>query len=180
MQHTLTADDIKKSFISRIPLYGRKQIKNLPDWADFIDSINNAAKDSSFIKEPPLDNFDRINHVRFYNKLTIGIDHAERHPYTGLEEMKEYLKSLSLDPFVAMSFISLSDSQATTSRHHDECSILYVQAVNSVKWVVVCDGVEIEYMLDPGDVLFIPQGLSHEIFPIMPRAGISFAVNLIS
>jgi uncharacterized RmlC-like cupin family protein len=90
------------------------------------------------------------------------------------------MKSLNLEPFVTMSFISLTDSMPTTSRHSDQCSIMYIQTVNSVKWVVVCDGVEMEYILEPGDVLFIPQGLSHEIFPFMPRAGLSFAVRFIS
>lgn len=178
-EQTLTADDIKKSYLSSVPVYGKKQIKTLPGWGDFIDNMNSAVKDSSSVKEPPLDNFDRINHLRFYNKLTFGIDHSDRHPYPGLEEMQEYMKSLNLEPFVTMSFISLTDSMPTTSRHADQCSIMYIQAVNSVKWVVVCRGVEFEYILDPGDVLFIPQGLAHEIFPFMPRAGLSFAVRLI-
>ena len=179
-EHMLTPDDIKKSLSSSIPVYGKQQIKTLPDWSDFINNINTASKETSVVGKAPYENFDRINHVRFYNKLTFGIDYSDRYPYAGLEEMKEYIRSLGLDPFVTMSFMGLSDSQSTTGRHCDQCSIMYIQAVNSVKWVVVCDGVEMEYILDPGDVLFIPEGLFHEIFSFMPRAGLSFAVRLIS
>jgi ribosomal protein L16 Arg81 hydroxylase len=39
---------------------------------------------------------------------------------------------------------------------------------------------EKEFVLEPGDVIFVPAGLMHEIVPLMPRAALSFAVKFIN
>jgi hypothetical protein len=175
----ITRSQIKKAFEENVPLHAKKQVSVLPDWSDFIGNINSAVKDDSFVKEPPLENFDRVNHVRFYDRLTIGIDHSNKYPYKGLPEIIDFMKKLNLAPFVTMSLMNLADSQKTTSRHSDNCLIFYVQAVGSAKWCINVRGEEKEYVLDPGDVIFVPAGLLHEIVPLMPRAALSFAVKFI-
>jgi hypothetical protein len=176
----ITSSQIKKAFEDKTPLHAKKQISVLPDWSDFINNINSAIKDDSYAKEPPLLNFERVNHVRFYDKLTIGIDHSNKYPYKGLPEIINFLKTLNLEPFVTMSLMNFADSQKTTSRHSDNCLIFYVQAVGSAKWCILVDDLEKEFVLEPGDVIFVPDGLMHEIVPLMPRAALSFAVKFIN
>jgi quercetin dioxygenase-like cupin family protein len=175
----LTAEEVKKASITNTPIHAKQQIKILPGWSDFIENINTAAKDTSFVKEPPLENFERLGHVRFYDKLTIGIDHSDKHPYPGLPEIIEYMNSLGLEPLITMSLMNFADSQRTTSRHSDNCFILYVQAVGSVRWSIWIDGIENQFVLEPGDIIFVPKGKEHEILALSPRAALSFAVKFI-
>jgi hypothetical protein len=174
---TITKEQISESFAKLLPIHAKKQIKILPEWSEFINNMNSAIQKDTLVVKADNPSYKIVGHLRVFDTLAFSIDHPESYQYTGTEEMLKYLEDLDLNAFTAISFINLAGSQNTTSKHADNCSILYVQAINSARWVVYMDGQEQEFILEPGDVMFIPQGLVHEVFAFMPRAAISFAVR---
>jgi hypothetical protein len=173
----ITKQDIKESYDKLLPIHAKQQIKILPEWSDFINNMNNSIQKETLVLNTDTPKYKTIGHLRVFDTLAFSIDHPPEYPYPGIESMIDYLDKLDLKPFTAITFINLAGGQNTTSKHSDNCSILYVQAINSARWIVYMDGEEKEFILEPGDVMFIPQGLMHEVFAFMPRAAISFAVR---
>lgn len=173
-----TYEEVKEALDNGVTTHLKNQIIILPEWSDFIKSIDTA------ISEPPKnqrvnEGFEQIGNVLFFDKLAIGIDHSQTYNYPGLKEMKEYIEKFNLEVVKSYSFINFSSFQKTVGEHKDDVAAVYVQIINSVKWVIytsddVNNRESTEFILNPGDVIFKPKGVYHEVIPFMPRVGMSF------
>jgi mannose-6-phosphate isomerase-like protein (cupin superfamily) len=72
----------------------------------------------------------------------------------------------------------LTSSSKTTERHHDLCHVWFWQCKGKTKWIV--DGEKfdpITFILEEGDMLYVPPKFNHEVIPMSPRLGISFGAE---
>jgi ribosomal protein L16 Arg81 hydroxylase len=171
----LAREQLRMAVENKNPIHIKKQISVLPGWSDIINSIDSAMKEDS-IQESPT-NCEQIGNVRFLDRLLLVVNHAERYEYPVLNEINEYFKSLDVELLKALVIVHFSTSQKTTGRHYDEKSVMYIQLINSVVWNVWENGVKKEFILEPGDIIFMPKMTEHEVIPLMPRAAITFGVK---
>jgi ribosomal protein L16 Arg81 hydroxylase len=67
-------------------------------------------------------------------------------------------------------YISLLTISETFGWHKDDTDVFFVQALGQTKWQIEGD---LEYILSPGDMLFVSKNLMHNTIPLSPRVGIS-------
>lgn len=180
IKDTVTPEEVRHALENGIHLQVNNQISILPDWSDFIGNIDTAIRENP--KKSGGDTFEQIGNVMFYDSLTIRINHSQNYPYTGLKEMKKYIEDLGLEIVRAYSFMNFSSLQKTSGEHEDDIAIVYFQCVNSAKWITYSRNNDNsrdskEFILNPGDIMFSPRKVFHEVIPDMPRAAISFSVK---
>ena len=168
-------DQFRLAIKSKSLTHIKKQLNVFPDWSDIINSVDHAMKEDSIQESPP--NCEQVGNVRFFDRLLLIVNHAERYEYPGLSEINEYFKGLDIELLKALAIVHFASLQKTTGRHHDEKSVIYVQLINSVIWHVWENGVKKEFLLEPGDMIFVPKMTDHEVVPLMPRVGITFLVK---
>jgi len=73
--------------------------------------------------------------------------------------------------------INLSSSENITNKHNDVTHNLYVQTIGSVVWKVYDyfnnDETYSEYHLEPGDAVWVPANVMHEVIAEVPRSAIT-------
>ena len=70
-------------------------------------------------------------------------------------------------------YFNISRKPGSLGLHYDEEDVFYWQCVGKV--VVIID--DVEYLLNPGDMIKIPKYVKHNVVPITPRIGISMSVT---
>jgi hypothetical protein len=63
--------------------------------------------------------------------------------------------------------------------HNDPCQQIHWNCVGQTEWTVYrFDGTEIKHILNPGDVIFLPDGMKHGVITLSaPRAGIAYSID---
>jgi mannose-6-phosphate isomerase-like protein (cupin superfamily) len=59
----------------------------------------------------------------------------------------------------------------TFGEHQDDCDVYFWQCQGETKWTI--DGKD--YILEPGDLIIVPEGVRHNVIPLTPRLGISMS-----
>lgn len=75
---------------------------------------------------------------------------------------------------------NISNAENVTNRHNDRTHNLYIQCIGSVTWKIykALDSAEYsEYTLKPGDAIWVPAGVSHEVVALEPRAAVTIAFH---
>jgi|694.fasta_scaffold141580_2 hypothetical protein len=147
-------------------------------WENFINLINVSVifksednNDSNIKKK-----YSRMGLTRFYDKLTMVIDYAEKFNYLSndLEKIKKYLEENSNYKMErSLAVISFTNSEKSTGRHSDEHDILYVQCIGTVMWKIWEEEKEKTFILNKGDCIFVKKNIEHEVLSITPRASLS-------
>jgi mannose-6-phosphate isomerase class I len=98
-----------------------------------------------------------------------------------IESLKDKIESEYQDTMrSSFAILNLSNAENVTNRHNDLTHNFYVQCIGSVIWKIY-DSISSmeykEYTLEPGDAIFVPAGVSHEVVALMPRAAITVAFH---
>jgi mannose-6-phosphate isomerase-like protein (cupin superfamily) len=162
-----------------------KAFKNFfnPDysWEDFIKSVNDGyLLDSE--KNAKYEHKETIGKVNFWQKLTLSIDWADEKCFAGIEDKTDKLTKLfkEVSGFSSgrcsgkFALVSFTDKEPTTGKHSDPVHVIYCQFIGSVQWKVFEDNEEKTFILNPGDAIYIPREVEHEIKSLSSRAAISF------
>ncbi len=143
-------------------------------WIDFIQMINYAYSR----KNPTGSNYgskEIIGSINFWHRLTMTIDLFSDELIAKIQPIIEILSKIHPGYFNGLfSAISFTDKEPTTSKHTDPVDVFYFQCLGRVEWDVSKDGSIITYKLLPGDVIFVPANVAHEVRSLSPRAAISF------
>lgn len=118
--------------------------------------------------------------VGFWGYMTMLIDRPTEDFFPGLKKIKSDLASIfNKDPVGAIAIVSISSSEKKIHKHEDTTDNIYIQCVGSVTWRVYVEGSEkhIDHELGPGDIIFIPSGISHEVFPKTARGAVAFSFD---
>ena len=67
-------------------------------------------------------------------------------------------------------YMGLTAKSESIGKHHDDCEVIFWQCIGRTEW----DVDNTTYILEPGDCLYIPKGMMHEVKSLSPRMGISF------
>ena len=87
-----------------------------------------------------------------------------------IPRVKYILKKLKLEH--AHLYINLLGNTSTFGLHDDPVDVWFWQVKGSTKWII--ENKE-EYLLEEGDLIYIPKETLHNVEPLGPRAGISMS-----
>jgi hypothetical protein len=64
-------------------------------------------------------------------------------------------------------------------KHFDPCPQIHWNCIGKTVWVVErFDGTEMKYVLNPGDIIYLAEGMKHAVSTITsPRAGIAYSID---
>ena len=103
------------------------------------------------------------------------------HKIFNIEEVDFILKEIENNNpnnrYSAHAYISLSKESKTFDKHKDESDVWYWQCIGLTEWKIFKFNETISYILEPGDIIYIPKGIFHEVTPLSPRVGISFGLD---
>jgi hypothetical protein len=161
----------------------RNFVKPEYTWENFIQSISDGySLDDE--KNQKYEYKEVIGKINFWQKLTMSIDWVNESNFLEIDKTTESLlkvfngldgseESKCLGRFAVVSF---TDKEPTTGRHNDPMHVIYCQFIGSVEWMIFKneDQEEKSFILNPGDIIYIPKGVEHEVRSLSPRAAISF------
>jgi mannose-6-phosphate isomerase-like protein (cupin superfamily) len=106
---------------------------------------------------------DRITAI-YYDSLFLS------HDGHMIEKLKPVLKALDCNE--AFAFFNLTSNSETWPEHKDDYDVIYWQCIGKTLWKVEGYG---DFMMEPGDLIYIPKGTYHRTVSITPRLGFSMA-----
>lgn len=78
------------------------------------------------------------------------------------------------DNVILHTYISLSTSSRTSGKHKDLEDVYCLQAQGKTQFKVWEEDTEHTYILEAGDMLYIPSEITHEAVPLTPRVLLSY------
>jgi hypothetical protein len=152
-------------------------------WENFIQSISDGySLDSG--QNQKYDYKEVVGKINFWQKLTVSIDWVNESNFVGIENTSEILLKMINDAVGSndlkcigrFGIVSFTDKEPTTGRHNDPVHVVYCQFIGSVEWIIFKNESKEEerFVLNPGDVIYIPKEVEHEVRSLSPRAAISF------
>jgi len=76
----------------------------------------------------------------------------------------------------AHAYFSFLTGAGTFGKHNDNEDVLNWQVIGNTKWTI-WDKETKEYILEPGDFIYVPKGMDHNTEVLMPRASVSFGLE---
>lgn len=148
--------------------------QNTPDWQNFIDHIQFATfQPDEGIRE----DHHTFGYAHWWHQLTATIDYAHRSIPQAQENMN-IIKQVNPSVDISFSIVSFTTREPSTNLHHDPTDVFYWQCIGSVNWMIGRDRANrTAYLLNPGDVIYVPKGTWHEILPNTPRAAVSYCCS---
>lgn len=123
-------------------------------WEDLLINFNNSVLSKEVIKHRPVGFYVSHNAIKIdklkslYDKLNV----SEAHLYISLTSVND--KSIG-----------------SLGKHTDTMNVWFWQAKGITKWQIS----DKEYVLSPGDLIYVPKGVEHCVTSLSPRAGISMS-----
>lgn len=173
-------------------LFFDKAITNVPNWNSFIDNLNykfNSEKKYSLIEDKRM-----VNDVLIYNKMdpcvfNILTDNTESKTIIEAENVLNiFNKIMGFKSGCVKSLINFVGNEAKYYIHADEHDVLSWHCIGQVEWRIYpniildknidpptdVDEPYESYILNPGDVLYVPGGVVHQVVVDQPRASIVY------
>lgn len=157
-----------KSFISK---------NMLPSWDNFLNHMDNRIKipnkgTNSFVYEV---GGEVINKVNFWDRVSMSFNDATEDFYPYITEIRNAFELLHPNKEIASGVYITLTSKESDYEHFDEVDVFQLQCIGKSLWKIKdSNGSISEYILSPGDVIFVPSMIIHEVVPLSPRAAISF------
>ena len=169
----MSIDLIKQNRQDRTAHVFRNMFIDLPVWDNFFNHISDGIEEKEY-SGGNMGSKEVVGKVNFWSRLTMTLDQPEEKYYTHLNnyinKLTEFQDYTFNGSFCA---VSITNREPTTGKHNDPVDVFYMQCIGSVVWKIFGD-TEYEYTLNPGDVIYVPSGVDHEVRSLTPRASISF------
>jgi|TARA_A100001388_G_scaffold55529_1_gene38204 ribosomal protein L16 Arg81 hydroxylase len=135
------------------------------------------------------DTIDKLDKEIQMGKDAEGLDVAYRmrdtyylsgryRPKTFQDAYDEVLSNcpLRIDGYNEMDvYVSFTGGAESFGKHKDTDDVLIVQAIGRMKYTLYTHQIPQEFILSPGDSLFIPEGTYHDPTTLEPRVTLSFS-----
>ena len=138
-------------------------------WEDVIDKLDKEIQ----MGKDPVDGLDVAYRMRDTYYLSSGY-----RPKTLQQAYDEVLSDcpLRINNYNKMDvYISFTGGAESFGKHKDTDDVLIVQAIGRMKYTLYDDQIPQEFILNPGDSLFIPEGTYHDPTTLEPRVTLSFS-----
>jgi ribosomal protein L16 Arg81 hydroxylase len=137
----------------------------LPSWEAVLEDLQTNKIDGSFIKQTENDGFVTHRGERIFE----------------VAALMEYIKKLNphnnyVDAHI---YISLSKFSKTFGKHEDPMDVYFIQAQGQTEWIITENNIDYTYILNPSDMVYIPQGIFHNPKPLTPRIGLSIGTKYV-
>lgn len=134
----------------------------LPSWQNILEDLDLNIKDGLFVKQ--LENLGFVTY------------RGERIP--SVDMLRQAIHAMHPEHSICTAhiYISLLSFSNTLGRHKDDTDVFFIQALGQTKWIIEEEKLH-EYILNPGDMIFIPKEHWHTPIPLSPRVGISIGFN---
>jgi mannose-6-phosphate isomerase-like protein (cupin superfamily) len=155
------------------PAVFRNVFPKVPSWESFTTHL------ASAVKEP--------NTVRTFHEHYHVVEVYEHNlesvvaTYEGYDEVYTALNDANSLGIMRRPVMLLATVIGTPElqRHRDPCDQMHWACVGVESWKVwVSEDKVLEFILNPGDVIFIPVGLYHQVNSVTPSAGITWSANI--
>jgi hypothetical protein len=182
-------------------------IKDNPTWDNFIDSITKKYNDKNLMNpwsndERYVQNNGKQTDIFIYNKLDLQVWNVVcpdgNGGILGLDSFPEadvfykyFVEVTESDRWGIKSLINFAGCEANYNAHKDLQDVISWQCVDTVEYRIyenfdseyerpldVSNKKYDSYLLEPGDVIFLPKGVIHEVFPHNARATLIMNFNL--
>ena len=125
--------------------------KEVPSWQECLDNLNESFLNKEYRK--------KIEYG-FYNTF-----YADKLP-----QVQKSLEMLDLK--TAHLYVNITTDVGTFGIHKDDVDVNYWQVQGTTKWIIEKKD---EYILEPGDLIYVPAGVNHSVVPFGPRVGVSMS-----
>lgn len=153
--------------------------KNTPSWSDFIDHIDRASNVKN--KQIPTPN----DYDTTLNAVVVGDIMVKQNFYfysapdaflgdSAMQIAREFSDIFKAPGGISSVYINLSSNLSNIPQHFDAHDNFYWQCIGSTTWH--CN--DQTYVVNPGDMVYIPSKTYHGVDFSMPRAAIGFSWNL--
>lgn len=118
-----------------------------------------------------------VGAVNFWRKLTVTLEQVREETMPGVDFVIKLLESYHPEKYAgSFGIISFTNKEQNTAIHSDPIDVIYCQFIGTANWHIYNDRDEkIEtFTLEPGDAIYCPATLTHEVESVTPRAAISF------
>lgn len=134
----------------------KKGYLNFPSWLEIFNDLNKS--------------LDKKYQVRQLDGLAFVTHNVEEH-IDSCKMFIEQVKFLFPNKIAsAHAYTTITKKSKGLGNHKDTVDVLFWQVHGTTLWIVE----DIEFILEPGDIIFVPTGISHQVISLTPRVGISF------
>jgi len=169
-------DQLQLARVNKEPIFFENVYQDVVSWQLVLKHLAIAVQEPN---QAVRDNIHRtIGQAHFWHQQTMTIDNAEL-VYPKLNEIIQELSNYLQTTFkAAFCVTALGTREPTIGKHEDQYDVFYLQGPGSVDWHIMVGYETKVYTLNTGDMIFVPAGLTHEIYPREPRAAISMMFNV--
>ena len=153
--------DLDKARQNKTQLYMQNIFPNTITWDESFDYMTKVVEEDSPVRIGKY--FTIITHTAHH--------HIEKVKSVCNEIEKLNNRSANVDIADAHMYMGLTAKSESIGKHHDDCEVIFWQCIGKTEWTVDENN---KYILSPGDCLYIPKGMMHEVKSLSPRMGISF------
>jgi len=174
----------------------KNMFKVTPSWESVLNLLNKQIH-KDYVRDPlkheellKLETLDSpfIEHerlVRFWDRLTLTVKTKNYDLSLDIPEINVITKEISklekrfrpdkiMKSSMVISFIENNGSVG--EKHHDPCDQFQWQCNGKSKWLIG-KNLQNEFIIEPGDFLFIPSYTNHKIESLSPRCAVTFQMN---
>ena len=126
--------------------------KNVPDWSTCIENFNESANNNDIIK---------------HHCPGFFVSHRAHL----IKEVTTILQRLNLKH--AHLYMNVTTRSHGFGNHRDEDDVYFWQCQGKTEWVIEDNT---SYFLEPGDLIYIPKNVYHNVKTLTPRVGISMSM----
>lgn len=149
-----------------------------PQWDDIIAILNEQYNTPSERVEEPGKYETIINNILIHIDFYIRINQIWKLPHT--ETVTAWLsEALQKNIGTQSGMVNFTSFPHEVPVHNDPRVMIYWQCIGEVEWKIYGDdpkSTPTSHILKPGDIVIVPTGVFHGVFPSQPRAGITFSV----
>lgn len=125
---------------------------NVPSWDKIIKNLEYSLNNNDLVKT---------------NKESFIVSHQAHL----IPEVKNVMSKVNAKD--AHLYINFIPNTSTFGKHSDPVNVAFWQVQGTTKWTVK----DKDYILEKGDMIFVPKNVEHAVHPLTIRAGISFGIG---
>jgi mannose-6-phosphate isomerase-like protein (cupin superfamily) len=170
---------LNESKTNSFPYVFKNICPNVPQWDQFIKHIDfeyHNPKAAFIPNNPYRERF--IKGVLFKNPMYLNVHNPTTNFYPEINLFFDiFNKAIPYSGTPLAAYINFSKEEASNP-HFDKKDHLYWQCIGSTQWKFYKDDKLIENVeVNPGDVVYIPAGVVHDVLTNGPRAALQFKYN---